>query len=272
MMRQLIMTADDFAQSEAIDAGILHLIQLGHLTATSCLTQSPRWLQAAKMIDEAIRAKADIGLHLDFTQYNPILKSSLLWIMVQSCARILPKKLIVNAIHQQLDAFENALGAPPDYIDGHQHVHQLPQIREALIEVLTQRYAKQLPWIRISKPLITDGFKAQVIAYFGANGLMKLARQHGIRHNQSLLGIYDFNLNQSQYQAKLAAWLNHAASGHSISALMSHPAKLSIADQASDPIYAARTVEYSVLADKAFKQILKTSNIQLVRGTALTIR
>jgi chitin disaccharide deacetylase len=271
MMSQLIMTSDDFAQSEAIDAGILHLIKLGHLTATSCLTQSPRWLQAAKLIDEAIRAKADIGLHLDFTQYNPILKSSLLWIMMQSCARVLPKKLIVNAIHQQLDAFENALGTAPDYIDGHQHVHQLPQIREALIEVLMQRYANQLPWIRISKPLITDGLKAHVIACLGANGLMKLARQHGIRNSQSLLGVYDFNLDQSQYQAKLTAWLSHAASGNAIPALMSHPAKSSIANQYGDPIYAARTVEYSVLADEAFKQSLKMLNIQLVRGNALTI-
>jgi len=270
-MKQLIITADDFAQSEAIDAGILQLIQLGRLTATSCLTLSPRWLQAAKTINADIRAKADIGLHLDFTQFNPIFKGSLGRIMLQSTARLLPKALILQSIHQQLEAFEHALGTAPDYIDGHQHVHQLPQIREALIEILMLRYANQLPWIRVSKPLTHDGFKARVIAYFGANALIKLASRHGLRHNHTLLGVYDFNVDQAQYQRKLTAWLNHASNTHTVEALMCHPAILGPVrqDQDQDPIYVARTVEYAVLADDAFKIMLNQHNIQLVRGLAL---
>src|SRR5437867_7212260 len=128
-MTPLIISADDYAQSAAIDAGILALIQQQRLTATSCLTLSPRWAEAAKLITGEIRSKADIGLHLDFTQYEQPLRNSLPKLIVRTMARSLPRKAICASIETQLNHFEDALGTAPDYIDGHQHVHQLPQIR-----------------------------------------------------------------------------------------------------------------------------------------------
>ena len=40
---------------------------------------------------------------------------------------------IAAEIARQLDAFEDALGRAPDFIDGHQHVHVLPGIRRAVL-------------------------------------------------------------------------------------------------------------------------------------------
>ncbi len=52
-------------------------------------------------------------------------------------------------IEAQIDAFEQATGRRPDFIDGHQHVHGLPGVRKALIAVLAARYAKGTqPWLR----------------------------------------------------------------------------------------------------------------------------
>ena len=66
----LIICADDFAQSEAIDNGIIKLIEINRLSAVSCMTLSPRWHKAAKKLTPNIRKKASIGLHLDFTHFG----------------------------------------------------------------------------------------------------------------------------------------------------------------------------------------------------------
>ncbi len=57
-------------------------------------------------------------------------------------ARSLPR------FHRQLDLFEAALGYPPDHIDGHQHVHALPVVRQALIDVVARRYPVTPPMLR----------------------------------------------------------------------------------------------------------------------------
>ncbi len=268
-MNKIIMSADDFAQSEDIDAGILQLIKMGRLTATSCLTLSPSWQQAAKTITPEIRKQADIGLHLDFTQYPQALHNKLAKLIIKAYCRALPYPAIVQSIHQQLDNFEQALGTPPDYIDGHQHVHQLPQIREALVEVLTQRYAKKLPWLRISKPIKQDGVKARIIGALGANSLEKLAKTANIRHTQSLLGVYDFNITQENYEKKLNTWfsLNSVSS----SAFMCHPALANAGNskQLEDPIYPARLTEYQVFSNDAFMRMLEQHQITLIRGSDL---
>lgn len=268
-MKKIIMSADDFAQSEDIDAGILQLIRMGRLTATSCLTLSPRWQTAAKTVTPEIRKQADIGLHLDFTQYPQALRNELSKLIIKTYCRALPHSRIVQSIHHQLDNFEQAIGTAPDYIDGHQHVHQLPQIREALVEVLTQRYSGQLPWLRVSKPLRQDGLKARVIGALGARTLEKLSLAANIRHTQCLLGVYDFNITQQDYEKKLNTWFSLNTIG--TTAFMCHPATSHAKDnkQSVDPIYPARLTEYQVFAAHAFTHMLEQYQIKLVRGSYL---
>ncbi|MGZ8252383.1 MAG: ChbG/HpnK family deacetylase, partial [Methylophilaceae bacterium] len=114
-MKPIIVCADDFAQSAGIDAAIIALIQQGRLSATSCMTLSPRWPAAATLISEEIRHQADIGLHLDFTQYAQPLKHSLPMLIARAVSHSLPAKKIYTSINSQLDNFENALGTAPDY-------------------------------------------------------------------------------------------------------------------------------------------------------------
>lgn len=279
-MTSLIISADDYAQSAAIDNGIIALIQQGRITAASCLTLSPRWFCAAKQLDEEVRACADIGLHLDFTQYPQHVQYPLTKLIMKAVTRSLPTKLIYQSIQTQLDRFEDALGVPPDYIDGHQHVHQLPQIREALLEVVCQRYPSQQPWIRIAKPPLTDGIKGMIIRALGANALATKATQSGLRHNQFLLGVYAFDGDIDGYFASLDRWLK-LASGRHVEVLMCHPAmieatnpgeSLSTAGSApEDAIYAARLREYEVLASHEFLSLLAKYGITLVRGSSLSI-
>lgn len=271
-MIPLIISADDYAQSAAIDGAILALIQQGRLTATSCLTLSPRWAEAAKLITSKIRSQADIGLHLDFTQYEQAARYSLPMLITRAICRSLPIKAIHASIHTQLDRFEDALGTAPDYIDGHQHVHQLPQIRDALLDIITHRYASQPPWLRVARPPLQDGVKAGIIGLLGASALHAKARKAGLRCSGALLGVYGFSGDAASYHQKLSAWLQAAQSkpDTGVFALMCHPAMATQSNLVTDdPIYAARLHEYQVMASPDFISLLAQYGVQPTRGDVL---
>lgn len=268
----LIVSADDYAQSASIDHGILKLIQLGRLTATSCLTLSPRWHEAASAITGDIRQQADIGLHLDFTQFSAPICRPHPQLVLHSLLRKLNPVEIRTTIARQLDAFEQALGNAPDYIDGHQHVHQLPQIRTALLAELQLRYPGELPWIRVSQPRY-GGIKGRVITALGSNELRTQAHMLGFATTDTLLGVYAFDSDATHYGRKLRHWLAMAVQQHrqgSLCALMCHPG---LPDHGTDDaISQARPVEYAVLSSPEFIDTLKTLGIILVKGSRILPR
>lgn len=268
-MKKLIISADDYAMSDSIDAGILDLIQKGRLTATSCLVLSPRWAEAAQALTSEICAKADIGLHLDFTEYAQPLKDVLPSLIVRSHFRMLPKKELRTAINKQLDLFEDALGFAPNYVDGHLHVHQLPQIRDVLIEELCFRYGRKMPWLRVARPPLKDGVKAFLIGLFGAKSMQEQLAILGIPHTNQLLGVYQFNLSVEGYAKHLEDWLSRESLAQKKVVLMCHPAMLLANQQDEPPHFSARWVEYQLLSDNFFKNLLEKNEITLVRGDAL---
>jgi predicted glycoside hydrolase/deacetylase ChbG (UPF0249 family) len=268
-MKKLIISADDYGMSPSIDAGILDLIQKNRLTATSCLVRSPRWAEAAKKITPAICAKADIGLHLDFTEYEQTLNDTLPALIIGAHLRMLSKKQLRTAVNQQLDLFESVLGFAPHYVDGHQHVHQLPQIRDILIEELCFRYGRKMPWLRVARPPLKDGYKAFLIGAIGASSMHKQLKVLDIAHTNHLLGVYQFDLNLEAYAKQLEGWLSHESLAHKNVALMCHPAML-LANQEEKPAhFSSRWIEYQVLSDNYFKNLLEKYEITLVRGDAL---
>lgn len=259
-MKSIIMSADDYAYSASIDEAIIKLIKNDRLSATSCMVLSPRWKEAGKLITPAIRKKASIGLHLDFTQFGNAY--SHVKLILLTLMRLLPKESIKTNINQQLDAFEEVLGSRPDYVDGHQHVHQLPQIREVLIEVLTERYQNNLPWLRIAKPPISDGLKGFLIRLLGAKSLEHKALTLNFKCSTELLGVYGFNASPASYEMMLSKWITRAKKSTGVPALMCHPAIQKYSkDINNDPIFNARLNEYQVLNSEIIGHILDSVNL-----------
>ena len=248
---KLILCADDFGQSEAIDQAIIALIEMDRLSATSCMTLSPRWALAAKKLTPSIRKKAAIGLHLDFTHFGGGISHPKL--VYLSLTRQLSKEKLQSIIHQQLDAFETGIGTAPDYVDGHQHVHQLPVIREALLEVLSERYQSKLPWLRIAKPPLSDGFKALMIGLLGARSLKRKAKKIGFVCSGSLLGSYNFNGSSEAYLARFRRWLKEVKTNEATPVLMCHPA-IDQSPENNDIIYSARVREFAVLSSECLSK------------------
>lgn len=253
---KLILCADDFGQSKAIDLAIIQLIQQKRLSAASCMVLSPRWPSAAKMLNTSIRKQASIGLHLDFTHFGDAFPHAKLILL--SLCRQLSAQHIRQSINAQLDAFESALGMPPDYVDGHQHVHQLPQIRDALLDILAERYNKQRPWLRVAKPPLGDGLKGLVIRLLGASPFERKAKKMGFICSGSLFGAYGFNGSSDQYQARLSHWLSEVKQNTSDTpVLMCHPAIGEEKLSEGDVIYQARLREYVVLSSEKLAQDLE---------------
>ena len=275
-MAKVIICADDFAQSAAINAAILDLVARGVLTAISCMTLSPEWSQSATQLTAEIRAKADIGLHLDFTQFSQTIRLPHPQLVLRSLLRTLDAKAVRANIQQQLDAFEQVTGTVPDYVDGHLHVHQLPVIRDALLTELQQRYehlpTSKRPWLRISSPPPGSGFKARIIHWLGARALQTAATQADFRVSPCLLGVYDFQGDKAAYQSHWQRWARqlHQYAGvqshHLPPVLMCHPSQ-TMSRMDYDLIASARVTEWQLMQSPEFIAWLSQAAIQPVRGS-----
>ena len=210
-MKCIVLCADDYGQAPAISEGICQLIQQNRLSAVSCLVNTAFWQEHAQWL-KPFKDKIDIGLHLNFTEGRalsaPYIKAygeslqTLSQLIPNVFLRQLDPKILKVEIHAQIEAFINALGFLPCFIDGHQHVHQFPLIRESLIEVYADYFKDQTSYMRwVNEKIKMADFlfnhKKIIINLLGARTLKKLLIQYNIPHNQSFAGIYSFRGRQS---------------------------------------------------------------------------
>jgi chitin disaccharide deacetylase len=259
--KHVALCIDDFGLHEGVDNAALELAQRGRVTAISCMVGAPHWEVGALKLSEVRADDVDIGLHLDFTEH-PISAANrwkLPQLIAASTARLLDRGAVRTEIDAQLDKFEQGLGRAPSHVDGHQHIHQFPVLRDALLQALLERYPDRRPWLRRTARRRTGatGFKPWLIEHLGSAPLAEAARRHGFAQNECFLGVYDFTGDAASYRARLVHWLQAAREGD---LLMCHPA---LGAPASDAISPARTVEYSVLASDAFPQLLAGAGVTL---------
>lgn len=265
--RSVVLCADDFAESAPISEGIAELAHAGCLSATSAMTLSPRWRQDAALL-HPLRTRFDVGLHLDWTSPFALQAGhglSLGRAMAHAALGRFRGADVRDVIARQLDAFEDVWQAPPDHIDGHQHIHQFAGIRQTLLDTIVRRYPlAQRPYLRLSRaPQGQATLKSRIIALWGAAALAQEARQADIPCAPALSGIYDFQADEATYAACMDQWLRAAPAGLLI---MCHPAKVALP---ADPIGPARVVEQRYLASPRFTQTLQAQGIALSRGRPL---
>ena len=116
------------------------------------------WRRRISVSDEAAalaslnagEKRAAIGLHVTLTapfkplsaDFVPLRDGRFLTlsnILRASTARRLRTEMLVAEIASQLRRFLDAFGHLPDFLDGHQHVHLFPQIRDAFLKVTAQK-------------------------------------------------------------------------------------------------------------------------------------
>jgi chitin disaccharide deacetylase len=254
-MQNVIINADDYAMDAAVDAAILKLASLGSISAASVMVLSPRWPAAAHASRDA--APLSWGLHFDLTSAfvdGRLAGQSLVSLMAHAMARCLDRAALRREADRQLSLFEAGRKTVPDFIDGHQHVHHLPVIREVLLEALQDRYrgeAKRVG-LRICKPRVWRGIKAAIIARSGASGLSQLAALGGHPVNSDFAGVYDFAAN-ANLPAYWQGWAQRLAGP--LPLIMCHVAAESGEEGRGDPIRQARFREFAYLASGKFQAL-----------------
>lgn len=262
--RRLCVCIDDVGLHAGIHEAALQLTAAQRVHAIGTMVGAPAWREAAAAWRREGDRHVDVGLHLDLTEF-PLLRRTrrplAAWLLLSALGRVDPARLRWE-IRAQLDAFESALGRAPDFVDGHQHVHQLPGVREALLEELERRGAGYGPWLRRARlhPPLRRG-KGWVIEHAGVAGLETLARRAGLRQNATLLGVYDFRGGARRYRQLAAGWLRAATDGD---LLMCHPSlPLPAAAAANDPLHEARCAELSVWSSAEILLALRRQRIEL---------
>lgn len=225
-----------------------------------------KWNPRLRPLDPAL---IDLGLHLDFTE-SPLLPGtirSLNALIRDTFLHRVERRSVRAEIKAQLDAFEQAIGRAPAYIDGHQHVHQFPIVRGELLAELAERYGGFKPWLRSTHIVRGGGARARsgwqswlkpwLVQSLGAAGLASAARKLGYPQNGRLLGVYNFAGGRDHYALLIADWLSRARQGD---LLMCHP---SVAIDSADPLIDARRAEFDVLSSPAFETQLTEASVML---------
>ena len=266
----LCICVDDFGLHAGINGAALQLLESGRVHAIGGMVGAPAWgdgvapLRRTADVDVGVD-RPDIGLHLDLTDY-PLLWATppkLEYWILASHLHLLNRHRLRAEIRAQLDTFEQSLGRPPAFIDGHRHVHQLPVVRAELLAELARRYGGFKPWLRSTRQPEAAAraghprIKPWLIEQLGGRGLRTLAQQRGYAQNRHLLGVYDFAGGTQAYARLLAGWVCDAADGD---LLMCHP---SLHLTPGDAVGAARFDEFCVLVSPYLGELLLATQTTL---------
>lgn len=261
--RRTILCADDYAMTDGISTGIEELIGRGRLSAVSALVTGPHWLQHGRRLAR-FRDKVALGLHLNLTLGSPLgpvphcapdgnlptVGTLTKWAALGK----LDAAELQGEVARQLAHFSNVAGVPPDFLDGHQHVHALPVVRHAVIGALCAQFPRgrvlvRDPADRMPAILARGGAttKAAAVAAL-ARGFAKAVRASGFPTNTGFAGFSSFD-TRTPYAAEFERFFLKPGRCHLV---MCHPGHVDGELRAIDPVTDRREDELSVIRDAAW--------------------
>jgi predicted glycoside hydrolase/deacetylase ChbG (UPF0249 family) len=281
-VRRIWLCADDYGMAPGVNRGIRQLILMDRLNATSVMTAAP-WLgdgEAAELAAvNAARPRAALGLHVTLTgPFRPLSKGfapvrggafppQMEMMRLAMLRRVALEPLVIE-IATQLEAFIDIFGRPPDFLDGHQHVHLLPVVRDAFLKVAREgapdawvrqcmRPAKARP-LRDVKSLVLDVLSVR---------FRRRAARLGIKTNPAFSGAYAFT-PAADFAALFPRFLAAMPDGGLI---MCHPGFVDPALKSLDSLTDLRERELAYFASEAFPRDLARHRVALIApsgGTA----
>ncbi len=267
MSGRLILIADDFALSDGVSRAICDLAEAGRLSGTSALVTQPGWQRGSTAL-RPLRERLAVGLHFNLTLGTPLgamphfaasgVFPNLGTVVRATLTGRIPAKEIEAEFNRQLDVFEAAWGSPPDFIDGHQHVHVFPQIRDCVFRILQSRPGFRGLFLRDPsdslRSVIRRGvspLKAIYISHL-ARGFGRRARQLGFLTNDSFAGISSFD--PAKVALEFARSATRPGQRHLV---MCHPGYADGALATADPMGQRRQSEFDFLAaDNALTKLV----------------
>lgn len=281
-MQGFALCADDFALTAGVSRGVLRLLEAGRLSATGAMTNRPHWPANAREL-VAFVGRADLGVHLNLTCAHPLTEMpgfapgrsfpTLGTVLRASLLGRLPLSEIAAEIDAQCAAFEDATGRMPDFIDGHQHVHGLPGIRDLVLMVASRRYpGVPKPWLRMSGDCLNRiaarrafAGKALTVTALTA-GFRSRAKALGFPVNNGFAGFSNFD-PAADYAAQFARYLVAPGTRHLV---MCHPGEVDDELAGLDPVVATRGQELAFFESAKCDEVMAAEGMRIARMGAAT--
>lgn len=144
-MKRLIVNADDFGLAASVNSGIIDAFRDGILTGASLLANGPAFEEAAYLSSQF--PQLSVGVHLNVSQGKPVSPPARISTLVdaQGELHLSPLQLWAGIVTGQVDLrhiqaeFRAQImkviesGVAATHLDGHLHVHVLPQLTPLLI-------------------------------------------------------------------------------------------------------------------------------------------
>lgn len=272
--RRITLCADDYGISPGVNRAIVDLIARGRLNATSVMTVGAALERsdiAALNEAAATNANCAIGLHLTLTApfrpltmyFRPLDGGTFLplgTMLRLATLRRLDTEIMRAEIAAQLAAFTELFGRAPDYVDGHQHVHLFPQVRDAFLGAVKD--AAPDAWVRqCGRPARRPrrgGAKALLLDILSVEFRRRAART-ALATNTGFAGAYDFT-KAGDFAALMAGFLAGIPDGGLV---MCHPGFVDEMLIALDPLTHQREREYQFLASDDFTRLLDAQGVRL---------
>jgi chitin disaccharide deacetylase len=273
--RRIWLCADDYGLAPGVNAAIRDLVVRGRINATSAMVAAPgfnRSEAASLNILNAGTQRVAIGLHLTLTApfrpltgtFRPLVGGefpTLQDLMRMAFLRRLDRAALAEEVKAQVAAFTGAFGRAPDFIDGHRHVHLLPQVRDAVLAAT--RESRPQAWVR---QCAASGSLSQrlsdpkgLLVDWLSRGFRRRARALGVPTNAAFAGTYTYTADAdfaSLFPRFLALMPNDGL-------IMCHPGRVDAELERLDPLTPLREREYDYLLSDDFPRVLAEHRVTL---------
>jgi predicted glycoside hydrolase/deacetylase ChbG (UPF0249 family) len=277
MRRPIWLCADDYGISPSVNKAIRDLLVRGRINATSVMVAAPSLdrseAASLRMLGAGSRRVA-IGLHVTLTApfkpmstgFGPMRDDAFLPLqkmLVRGMLRTLDRSKLAVEIATQFKAYAVLFGRAPDFVDGHQHVHLFPQVREALLDVMKE--VAPLAWVRqcgraVTLRQRTKDRKAMLLDALSRK-FRRMAMTRGIRSNPAFAGTYNFEAAPPvEFSNLFPGFLQHLPPQ---SVVMCHPGFVDAELERLDPLTALREREYAYFSGDAFPDVLQAHGVTL---------
>ena len=268
----LFTCIDDYGLGKLHNKAIRNIIRTGLISGvTTFVGKNDSSSEAAKLLPVANNANCQIGLHLDFLEFFPFIDKPSFISSDKFCALFIlfnllgltNKNEISESIKKQIKIFKDIFKRPPDFIDGHYHLHQISSVRKILIDVLQKE--KFNGWLRTTNMgylknnfNIIDSFKIAYLKKIGNES--SLAFLNHFKTNSGFGGYCELG-SSNNYASKLR---NELSSISSSSLFMLHPGSSEDVYQIDSHSPRARDIETDWLLNN-FEKDCKESDIQITK-------
>lgn len=214
----MIICADDFGYTADINQAVIELVRCRRITAVSCMMGAEATDATILRELAGLTPAVDIGLHLAFTaDVRPLNPTIALSSLVGAdggfhpfvsllrgclCGCINPTE-VARETQAQYEKFVACVGRPPDFVDGHMHVHQFPGVCEGVFLCLKEIEPAKRPYVRNTAITFSRSIKQGVstlktlsIGWFG-KAFRQMAEAAKFPTNSEFGGVYDYNQYRS---------------------------------------------------------------------------